>query len=235
MVNIYTYFGIFLEDAHKQVGLNDFERYFKRPHQTIKAHLDVLVASRILLQDKRKRFLFYRLNLENPLTYEYLVVCEKQRLMEFLKKELLLRLYETLYPGFKNSKILIFGSATNSREYSDIDILIITKDNKIRETLRKFELTYSVKIHSIITTEKNYGIGDTLLIELPSQKIQEHFKLQPGMLIYLVDGKHTGETGVLDEIKKDIITYTNNSKQKVQTLKKYAYVIGKEKSAIQLQ
>lgn len=88
---------------------------------------------------------------------------------------------------------------------------------------------------NIITAEKNYQVGDTLLIEVPSQKIQEHFKLQPGMLIYLVDGKHTGDIGVLEEIKNNTITYTNNSKQKVQTLKEYAYVIGKEKPIIQIQ
>ena len=87
---------------------------------------------------------------------------------------------------------------------------------------------------NILTTDKTISVGDTLLIEVPTQKIQQHFKLEKGALIYLVDGKHVNDTGKIDEIKNETITYTNNTNQKVQTLKEYAYVIGKEKPAIKI-
>ena len=88
---------------------------------------------------------------------------------------------------------------------------------------------------NILTVEKTYKVGDTLLIEVPSQKIQAHFRFEPGVMIYLVDGKYAGQIGMLEEIKGKTIMYTNASKQKVQTLKEYAYTIGKEKQVIQLQ
>lgn len=153
MVNIYTYLEIFSDDANKQVSLSELEKYFKRPHQTIKSHLDQLLKSKVLLEDKRERFLFYKLNLDNPLTYEYLAICEKQRLFRFLKKELFHRLYLELRPYFHNTQILLFGSSTNTNDYSDIDILLITKDHDIRECIKKFELRYSIKIHPTITQE----------------------------------------------------------------------------------
>ena len=169
MVNYYTYIEFFLQDIHKQISLNEFEKQYNKPHQTIKVHLNTLINSKILIQDKRKRFLFYKLNLDNPLTYEYITICEKQRLIQFLNKELFHQLYLMLHPCFVDSKILIFGSATTSREYSDIDMLILTENNKIREKLREFELTYSVKIHPIITTEKN--LTKTFIKELQMKHI----------------------------------------------------------------
>lgn len=154
MVNIYTYLSLFLEDIHSLRSLNEFEKHFKKPHQTIKIHLNMLVNAKILLQDKRERFLFYKLNMDNPLVYEYLAMCEKQRMIDFLKKEIFKLLYDGLSHHFENSKMLIFGSATIDKNYSDIDILVLSKNNSIREFLKKFELTYSVKIHLTQTSKE---------------------------------------------------------------------------------
>lgn len=88
---------------------------------------------------------------------------------------------------------------------------------------------------NILTTDKKFTVGDTLLLEVPSQKIHEHFKLEKGALIYLVDGKHVTDTGLVDDINKQTISYTNAAKQQVKTLKTYAYVVGKTQPAIKLQ
>lgn len=153
MVNYYTYIELFLEDIHKQVSLGEFEKHFNTPHQTIKVHLEKLVTSKILLIDKRERFLFYKLNLDNPLTYEYIAICEKERMFAFLKQELFNRLYHALISF--NSPMIVFGSAAVNSKYNDIDLLVLSKNDAIRDVVKKFSLTYSIKVHLLLTSEKD--------------------------------------------------------------------------------
>jgi hypothetical protein len=175
MVSYYTYIELFLEDIHKSISLSEFAKHFKKPHQTVKVHLKNLVSEKILLIEKRERFLFYRLNLENPLTYEYITMCEKERMFVFLKKELFNRLYLALIPF--NSPMLIFGSATTESKYNDVDLLVLSKNNAIRDIVKKFESTYSVKIHLIPAQEND--LTKTFIKEVQKKHIilnnHEHF------------------------------------------------------------
>lgn len=167
MVNYYTYLGLFLEDISKSVSLSEFARHFKKPHQTIKTHLKNLVDEKILIMDKRERFLFYRLNTDNPLTYEYIIMCEKERMIIFLKNELFNRLYLALVPF--NSPMLVFGSAVVDSKYGDIDLLVLSKNDAIRNVVKRFSLTYSVKIHLLLTSEKD--LTRTFIKELQKKHI----------------------------------------------------------------
>lgn len=156
MVRFYTYLEVYLDDLTKKVSLSEFEDYFKTPHQTIKKHLLAFINAKILVEEKKERFLYYKLNIDNPLTMEYLIVCEKERLFEFLeKKTLFLQLYKELSQFFKDAKILIFGSAVEKKDFSDIDLLIISKNRYIKTIIKKFSQTYSLKIHTVQTIEKN--------------------------------------------------------------------------------
>lgn len=156
MVNFYTYLEIFLEDLHKLVSLSEFETYFNRPHQTIKSHLNEFVKKKVLKEDKRKKFLFYKLNLDNPLTKEYLILCEKERLLDFLSRNTLFsRLYHALSEYFHDSSILLFGSSTKAKTYNDIDMLILSENKELKKALKEFEQIYSKKIHLIQTKEKD--------------------------------------------------------------------------------
>ncbi len=167
MVNYYTYLVLFLDEINKSISLSEFSKHFKRPHQTMKAHLQKLAEENVLIADKRERFLFYRLNKENPLTYEYIAICEKERLFEFLKKEIFKRVYLAL--KHYDAKMLIFGSAVNDARYKDIDLLVLSKDSSIRDAVKKLELTYSVKIHLLMTEEKN--LTETFKKELQKKHI----------------------------------------------------------------
>ena len=157
MVIFYTYLEMYLDDLNKSVGLGEFEKHFKTAHQTIKKHLELFVITKVLIENKKERFLSYQLNLENPLTKEYLIICEKERLMNHLEKNTLTkRLYTELSQFFKDSKILLFGSSAENKEYSDIDLLIISKNKEIKPLLKKFQETYSVKIHAVQTLDKYF-------------------------------------------------------------------------------
>ncbi len=170
MVSIYTYLEMYLDDLRKAVSLSEFERQFKTPHQTVKSRLESLVKAKILLEDKRARFRFYRLNLHNPLAIDYLSLCEKEKAFAFLNKNALFsRLHSTIAPYLKESSVLLFGSAVDSKQYADIDLLIISKGKGIIEELKKFEKTYSVKLHIVHASESD--LTETLITEIRKKHI----------------------------------------------------------------
>lgn len=168
MVKKYTYLEIFLDNPNKVVGLSEIEGYFDTPHQTVKRHIKPLVEANIILKNKRKRFLTYKLNLENPFLFDYLSICEKQRLFEFTSRPLFKRLYDYLSKHFSDNNILIFGSAVNNNIFGDIDLLIISSDNKIKKTVDKFSATYK-NIHTVQTNRQS--ISESLLNEIRKKHI----------------------------------------------------------------
>jgi len=86
---------------------------------------------------------------------------------------------------------------------------------------------------NILAEKDTYATGDSLLIELPSQKIAGHFPLAKGSTVFLTSGKHTGLVGTVDDIQGARIWCTQG-KEKIETLKKFAFVIGKDKPAVKL-
>ena len=86
---------------------------------------------------------------------------------------------------------------------------------------------------NILSDKKEYNVGDSLLIEVPEQKIAGHFTLANGSTAFLTGGKHTGVIGTIDDIQGDRIWCTAG-KEKIETLKRFAYVIGTDKPAVKL-
>jgi len=169
MVNLYTYLEVYLDDLTKKISLNEFERHFKRPHQTIKAHLQELVNKNILLVDKRVRLLFYSLNLSNPLVQEYIVLCEKERFLVFLQKPLFKQLYMHIANFLNKNKVAIFGSAVDNDKFNDVDMLVISGDKGMSKAINDFTKIYSIKIHVVQTSSKY--LTDSFITELKKQHI----------------------------------------------------------------
>lgn len=84
---------------------------------------------------------------------------------------------------------------------------------------------------NILADAKTAKTGDTLVLDVPGQKIKQHLALEKGALIYLLGGKHIGVVGTLDKVEDDEITITAN-KENITTAKKYALVVGKDKPAL---
>ena len=87
---------------------------------------------------------------------------------------------------------------------------------------------------NILTEKDDYKVGDMVVIELPKQNIKEHIKLEKGALIYLIGGKHSGDVGKIENIISNKITYKGKSGEIIETLKKYVFVVGKDKPVISL-
>jgi len=87
---------------------------------------------------------------------------------------------------------------------------------------------------NILIEKDDYKTGDTVVIGLPKQEIKEHIKLEKGCFIYLIGGKHSGDIGKIEDIVSNKITYKNEKGVVIETLKKYVFVIGKEKPVLSL-
>lgn len=97
----------------------------------------------------------------------------------------------------------------------------------------KFQLNLSGG-RNLLVPKADYAVGDTLLLTLPQQEIKQHLKLEKGMLVYLIGGKHIGETGTVEEIADGKIRVKTGSAT-YETSKQYAFVVGKEKSLVTLK
>ena len=86
---------------------------------------------------------------------------------------------------------------------------------------------------NILTEDKAAKVEDSVILEIPSQKIKELLKLEKGAVVYLTGGKYMGETGIIKEITGNKIIY-KRGEDVFETLKEYAFVIGKGKPMIQL-
>ena len=64
---------------------------------------------------------------------------------------------------------MLFGSSVETKNYNDIDLLILSKNKNIKQTLHKFEQTYAKKIH-IIQTEET-GLTKSLIQEVRKKHI----------------------------------------------------------------
>ena len=88
---------------------------------------------------------------------------------------------------------------------------------------------------NIIVDKAEYKTGDSLIIELPSQKVKEHIKLDKGCVIFLTGGKHVGETGKVVDVKENKVVYKLKSDEQYESFKHYVFAIGKDKPGITLE
>ena len=156
----------FINDYDKRYYLRELAVLLKKPHQTIKPYNEELVKEKILIKNKRKNIVEYQLNFKSKQTYDYLVIAEKERLMERLDKDTLLKvLLEKLSGFFINNTFLIFGSSVEEiKKGSDIDLLVIGSSN-INKTIDEIEEVYNKKIHKIKVNSLN-KLNDTLIKEI---------------------------------------------------------------------
>ena len=155
MVKKITKFRIvsyFLNDYGRRYYIRELASVIKKPHQTIKPYVEALVKDGLLTKTERKKITEYSLNFKDKRVYDYLVIAEKENLIERLGEDSYLRtLFEKLSVFFTDSTFVIFGSAVDRvKEGSDIDLLVIGKQN-ITKQIDDFEKVYNKKIHKIQT------------------------------------------------------------------------------------
>jgi len=141
---------LYTGDYNKRYYLGELASLLKKPHQTIKPYVEALTKEKILIKIKRKNITEFFLNLKDKKTYSYLIIAENERTLERIQQDTIIRLlFEKLSKHFQKNTFILFGSAVNSlQKGSDIDLLVIGKQNIVK-TLEEFESVYNKKIHKI--------------------------------------------------------------------------------------
>jgi len=87
---------------------------------------------------------------------------------------------------------------------------------------------------NILVKKDTYKVGDSILLSLPDNKINEHFKQEKGSYVFLTKGSHIGEQGTIEKIEKDMVKIKTKD-HTFETPKSAIFVIGKGKSAVKLK
>ncbi len=81
--------------------------------------------------------------------------------------------------------------------------------------------------------EDRFGVGDTVRISIPDQKIDQFIKLEKGAHCYIFKGKHSGNIGTLEEIMVQPGGVPSQAQlahdgKKLLTQKDYLFAVSKE-------
>lgn len=112
----------------------------------------------------------------------------------------------------------------------EVNLLYCKITNKTLLRNKKIQLNLSYGKNMLIDKD-SYKIGDTLIVS-DKNEIKKHLKLEKGSSIYLIKGKHIGNTGSLEGIHRfegsqpDKLIIRLGDK-KIETLKDYAFVVDK--------
>jgi small subunit ribosomal protein S4e len=84
-----------------------------------------------------------------------------------------------------------------------------------------------------ILTQEKYSTYDSLLIEVPEQKIVDHLKFDKGSLVLVTRGKNAGKLAKIKIIEKDRVWLDNEKLFEIP--KDLVIVVGKEKPLIKIK
>jgi small subunit ribosomal protein S4e len=86
---------------------------------------------------------------------------------------------------------------------------------------------------NILTDKKDYATGDSILIELPGNKILDHFKLEKGSAALIIKGYNSGRIVKIHKVQKGEIIADFDGKE-TEVKKDYLFVVGKNSPAIKV-
>ncbi len=121
-----------------------------------------------------------------------------------------------------------------------LDVVEINKDESnlkivkiIGKTLVKGKMQYNLSDSRNLLSDEKYNVKDSLLIEVPSQKVIEHLPFKEGNLAYLIGGKHVGRIAKIIKIKGKYVKLAKDNEE-FWTMAKNLIVVGKEKEKIKV-
>lgn len=91
-----------------------------------------------------------------------------------------------------------------------------------------------------ILAGNEYKSNDTVIIDIPGKTIYKHIKYEPGNLVVVTGGTHSGELAHIKEIKKvrssrhNMVVLTKEDGTDFETIEDYAFVVGIDKPEINL-
>jgi small subunit ribosomal protein S4e len=92
----------------------------------------------------------------------------------------------------------------------------------------RVEVTLHDGRNLLVDANSPYRVGDSLKIDLPSQKVVGHIPLATGHIAYVAGGSHVGEVARIERVEVRNSSQPNrvHFKEGFSTIKEYVYLIG---------
>lgn len=116
-------------------------------------------------------------------------------------------------------------SAESSKKVCRVDGKRIVKGGKFQVSLLGGR---NIKLEKV-----DVKVGDSLVISVPEQKVLDRLELKPGCTVFLLGGSHKGKLSSVVSVKGSKVNCKSDN-QEFETLKKFAFVVGKEKPVVKL-
>jgi len=126
-----------------------------------------------------------------------------------------------------------------SKQESKQKLCRINEKTMVKNGILQLNLNDGKNILSDKKTKTDYKTGDSLLIEVPNQKIIDHLKMDKGMLAIITGGQNIG---TIAKIKELIIRRTREPNKIIcekdgkdfEAIADYVFVVGKTKPEIKV-
>ena len=101
----------------------------------------------------------------------------------------------------------------------------------------RVEMTLHDGRNLIVAADAPYRVGDTLQIEVPTQKVLRHLPLAPGQLAYVSGGSHVGQLGHVERVEVRNSSQPNlvHFKEGFSTVKEHVFVVGETAPQVTLE
>ena len=97
----------------------------------------------------------------------------------------------------------------------------------------KIQLNFNDGKNKLVEKD-NYKVGDSIVMSLKEQKMIHHYPLEKGAQVYFIGGKYVGQIGTVQSIDQEFVKFKTENNADAETVKRYAFVVGKEASCISM-
>jgi len=100
----------------------------------------------------------------------------------------------------------------------------------------RVEVTLHDGRNLLVDATSPYRVGDSVKIEVPTQKVVGHLPLAPGVLAFVAGGTHVGQLARVERVEVRNSSQPNlvHFKEGFSTIKEYVYVVGQASPEVTL-
>lgn len=101
--------------------------------------------------------------------------------------------------------------------------------------IRGRKLQFNLHDGRALLADKTWSVGDSLLLEMPTQKMVDHFKFEPGVTVLLTSGSRSGTIAKIVKIERELGRVWLDSKgENFEAPIAATFIVGKDKPAVKL-
>lgn len=100
----------------------------------------------------------------------------------------------------------------------------------------RVEVTLHDGRNLLVAASTPYRVGDSVKIEVPTQKVVDHYKLAPGVLAFVAGGSHVGQLARVERVEVRNSSQPNlvHFQEGFSTTKEYVFVVGQKAPEVTL-